>query len=241
MAWYGMMGCSFRLFGFVWKLCSIVTADSNHNNKILNNLTSQINSIFNKCWWNPRLVHVWSAIIQPTWIGPGWRGNCDMLPCLAYYVRMNWHRWDMNYHNMWYKCRKWIDTVGIEVDLRLIGDLSCPRYLFFWSTPIWYHMISFDHIYPYAHMHIYIIYIIYDLQTFLTQTFAMVLGKSHHFPPWTWPSCHVTEESFASFANARVRRFQVTMGLWDQLGSRMWMKKLAIACGWFMIYVGSVI
>ena len=161
---------------------------------------------------------------------------CHVLIIISVWIDNVGIWWDMYSHNMWYKCRKWIDTVGIEVDLRLIGDLSCPRYLYFDQHPydiIW----SYLSICPYAY--IYIIYIIYDLQTFLTQTFAMVLGKSHHFPPWTWPSCHVTEESFASFANARVSRFQVTMGLWDQPGSRMWMK-LAIACGWFMIYVGYI-
>jgi hypothetical protein len=60
---------TYVIFGSVWKLCSIVIADSTEESEQQSsrgNKSSQINSIFKKCRWNPRLVRGWSAIVKPT-------------------------------------------------------------------------------------------------------------------------------------------------------------------------------
>ena len=68
IAWYALICYDnyvvFRLiFGFVWKLCWIVIADSKEESERQSSKSNKpINSIFTKCRWNPRLVRGLSAI-----------------------------------------------------------------------------------------------------------------------------------------------------------------------------------
>ena len=69
MAWYVVVRL---VFGFVWKLCSTVIADREEKweqQSSKSGMADQFN--FQKRRWNPRLASAWSAIVQPTWVGPG--------------------------------------------------------------------------------------------------------------------------------------------------------------------------